>query len=104
RRQFAAACERLLTHLNGLVTEAVTRAGAKPDVIYLTGGMARATIVRNYLTRAFPDAHFVDSDHFASVTEGLTLWAQRLFGPKGSVQQAVVPARLRSKNAGSSGS
>ena len=24
--------------------------------------------------------------HFASVTEGLTLWAQRLFGAKGSVQ------------------
>lgn len=86
RRQFASACERLLTHLNGLVTEAVTSAGARPDVIYLTGGMARATIVRNYLTGAFPGAHFVDSDHFASVTEGLTLWAQRLFGPKGSVQ------------------
>jgi len=77
---FAQACERLLVHLQGLVGEAVATAGRQPDVIYLTGGMARATIVRSYLDRAFPRARFVDSDHFASVTEGLTIWAQRLFG------------------------
>jgi hypothetical chaperone protein len=80
RLEFARACERLLVHLHGLVAETVTAAGRQPDVIYLTGGMARATIVRNYLDREFPRAKFVDSDHFASVTEGLTLWAQRLFG------------------------
>ena len=80
RLEFAQACERLLVHLQGLVAEAVAAAGRQPDVIYLTGGMARATIVRNYLDREFPRAKFVDSDHFASVTEGLTLWAQRLFG------------------------
>jgi len=80
RPEFAQACERLLVHLQGLVAEAVTAAGRQPDVIYLTGGMARATIVRNYLDREFPAAKFVDSNHFASVTEGLTLWAQRLFG------------------------
>ena len=79
RQQFARACERLLVHLHGLVTESVNAAGREPDVIYLTGGMARATIVRNYLERKFPDAQFVDSDHFASVTQGLTLWAERLF-------------------------
>ncbi len=80
RRQFAEACERLLVHLHGLVSQTVQMAARQPDVIYLTGGMARATIVRSYLEREFPDARFVDSDHFASVTEGLTLWAQRLFG------------------------
>ncbi len=80
RRVFAQACERLLVHLEGLVTESVTAAGREPDVIYLTGGMARATIVRNYLERKFPAARFVDSDHFASVTQGLTLWSERLFG------------------------
>ena len=80
RLEFAQACERLLVHLQGLVGEAVTAAGRQPDVIYLTGGMARAPIVRSYLDREYPRAKFVDSDHFASVTEGLTLWAQRLFG------------------------
>ena len=69
-RVFAQACERLLVHLEGLVTESVAAAGREPDVIYLTGGMARATIVRNYLERKFPTARFVDSDHFASVTRG----------------------------------
>jgi hypothetical chaperone protein len=77
--QFAIACERLLTHLHGLVSGAVTSAAVQPDVIYLTGGMARAAIVRSYLKSEFPQARFVDSDHFASVTEGLTLWAQRVF-------------------------
>jgi hypothetical protein len=42
--------------------------------------MARATIVRSYLERKFPTARFVDSDHFASVTQGLALWSERLFG------------------------
>jgi hypothetical chaperone protein len=87
RRQFAEACERLLVHLQGLVTESVNAAGREPDVIYLTGGMARATIVRNFLERKFPGARFVDSDHFASVTQGLTLWAQRLFAGKRSARQ-----------------
>lgn len=87
RQQFAQACERLLVHLQGLVTESVNAAGREPDVIYLTGGMARATIVRNYLERKFPGARFVDSDHFASVTQGLTLWARRLFAGKRSARQ-----------------
>jgi hypothetical chaperone protein len=69
-------------HLEGLVNESVSAAGREPDVIYLTGGMARATIVRNYLERKFPTARFVDSDHFASVTQGLALWAERLFRPR----------------------
>ena len=58
RQVFAQACERLLVHLEGLVTESVAAAGREPDVIYLTGGMARATIVRNYLERKFPDGAF----------------------------------------------
>jgi hypothetical chaperone protein len=80
RAAFAVACERLLTHLHGLVTEALAHSGTRPDVIYLTGGMARSAIVRSYLQQEFPTASFVDSNHFSSVTEGLTLWAGRLFG------------------------
>ena len=56
RAQFAQACERLLVHLHGLVKESVAAAGRQPDVLYLTGGMARATIVRSYLEREFPDS------------------------------------------------
>jgi len=80
RKVFTHACERLLVHLEGLVNESVAAAGREPDVIYLTGGMARATIVRSYLRHKFDAARFVDSDHFASVTQGLALWSERLFG------------------------
>ncbi len=79
RQRFATACERLLTHLHGLVAEALAQSSTRPDVIYLTGGMARSTIVRSYLQQAFPTTPFIDSNHFSSVTEGLTLWAARLF-------------------------
>jgi hypothetical chaperone protein len=55
------------------------QAGTKPDVAYLTGGMAGSTVVRDYLGRVLPDVAFVDSDHFGSVTQGLAIWAERLF-------------------------
>ena len=79
RADLAASCERLLTHLYGLVGEVVRAAGRAPDVVYLTGGMSGAAIVREFLWQRFPDANFVDGDHFAAVTAGLTLWAERIY-------------------------
>jgi len=78
--QLARASERLLEHLASLVDEAVASAGVEPKRVYLTGGMAKSRAVRNFLTRSYPGVSFIDSDHFLSVTEGLTLWARRLFG------------------------
>lgn len=79
RPQLESSCERLLLHLAGLVDEVVAGAGRSPDVVYLTGGMAGAQIVRAFLRRRFAQATFVDSDHFASVTQGLTIWADRVY-------------------------
>jgi len=79
REDLATSCERLLGRLAGLVDEVVKGAGVQPDVVYLTGGMSGATIVRQFLRDRFADARFVDGDHFAAVTAGLTLWAKRLF-------------------------
>jgi hypothetical chaperone protein len=80
RATFRQSSERLLDHLAGLVDGVVDAAGTVPDVVYLTGGMAGATIVREFLWHRFAGARFVDGDHFAAVTTGLTLWAQRLWG------------------------
>ncbi len=77
--QLLAAFERLLEHLQSLVDEAVKSAGVAPERVYLTGGMAKSRVVREFLQASYPNVSFVDSDHFLSVTEGLTLWAQRLF-------------------------
>ena len=80
RAQMRESCERLLVHLDTLVREVVAQAGAVPDVLYLTGGMAKSSVVRGYLAEVLPDLRAVDSDHFVSVTEGLTLWADRVYG------------------------
>lgn len=73
------ASERLLAHLAGLVHEVVRQAGTRPDVVYLTGGMARSPIVRAHLATALDGVPMADSDHFVSVTSGLALWADRIF-------------------------
>ncbi len=77
--QFRESAARLLEHLSGLINEVMRQADVTPDVIYLTGGMARATVVREHLAEVVGSVPQIDSDHFASVTEGLTLWSQRVF-------------------------
>lgn len=76
---FADACERLLNHLDNLIRTVTKQAGIAPDCFYLTGGMARSTIVRRFLKAQFPTVEMIDSDHFASVTEGLAIWARRIY-------------------------
>ena len=80
RQAFLEASERLLDHLQGLVNEVLAQTNAAPDVVYLTGGMAKASIVREHLAGELGGVRQLDSDHFASVTEGLTIWAERVFG------------------------
>ena len=80
--QFQVAAERLFAHLKGLIDEAVLSAGIKPQRVYLTGGMAKSRALREFLTATYPDVDFIDSDHFLSVTEGLTLWARKLFAAR----------------------
>ena len=76
---YEIAVERLLDHLHGVVAEVLAQGNTAPDLVYLTGGMAKSPVVRTFLDRRFPDADYVDSDHFGSITEGLTIWASRVF-------------------------
>ena len=79
RAGFRHAADRILEHLDNLISTVARQAGRAPDCFYLTGGMARATIVRKFLKERFPEVEMIDSDHFASVTEGLAIWARRVF-------------------------
>lgn len=79
RQDLQQGAERLLDHLAGLVREVLNQGGATPDTVYLTGGMARSAVVRSHLAGLLADVPFVDSDHFTSVTQGLALWADRVF-------------------------
>ncbi len=79
RSDFAESIERLLAHLSGLITESRAQGGSEPDAIYLTGGMARSTVVREHLAEICGDVPLIDSEHFTSVTQGLALWSARVF-------------------------
>jgi len=70
---------RLLDHLAGLIREATAQAQTRPDAVYVTGGMARSAVVRAVLERVCSGLPMKDSDHFTSVTQGLALWAERVF-------------------------
>ena len=62
-----------------VVTETIAQAAAKPDLIYITGGTARSPVIRQIITEQVGDIEIVDGDHFGSVANGLTLWANRIF-------------------------
>ncbi|MEM1432698.1 MAG: molecular chaperone [Pseudomonadota bacterium] len=79
RADLRLASERLLEHLHDTVRDALVQGGSKPDVVYLTGGMAQSPVVRAHLERLLGTLPVLDSDHFASVTEGLSLHAARCF-------------------------
>ena len=79
QRMLADAAQTLLSHLEASVREALAQADAQPDVVYLTGGMAQSPIVRQALDTLLSGLPVLDSDHFASVTEGLALQAARRF-------------------------
>lgn len=79
RDQLEQSSGRLLGHLEALINEVLAQAAVEPDAVYLTGGMARSTVVREHLRRICGQLPLVDSDHFAAVTAGLTLWAAKVF-------------------------
>ena len=79
RVQLEQSSQRLLTHLEALISEVRAQAETAPDAVYLTGGMSRAAVVRSHLSRVCTGLPLIDSDHFGAVTTGLTLWAARLF-------------------------
>lgn len=58
----------MLDGLGSLINEVTHQAGTTLDAVYLTGGMARATMVREHLKGVLGELHFWDSDHFASVS------------------------------------
>lgn len=64
-------------------TETVRRAGlaaAQIDALYFTGGSTGLRLLAERIAAAFPAAHPVRGDRFASVATGLGVFAQRWFG------------------------
>lgn len=73
------AVRRPLKQMINVVNETIAQAAVKPDLIYITGGSARSPVIRQIITEQIGDIEVVDGDHFGSVANGLTLWANKIF-------------------------
>jgi hypothetical chaperone protein len=79
----AEALEADLQRIVDAAVETARRAGVAPDsvdAVYFTGGSTGLTPLVDRIAREFPHARRVRGDAFASVANGLGVYAQRLFG------------------------
>ncbi|MGB5855112.1 MAG: Hsp70 family protein, partial [Oceanisphaera sp.] len=79
RDGFAKACNRELSAITALMTDAIAQAGCQPDVVFVTGGTAKSPVLNQFLQQQFQDTPIVIGDHFGSVTAGLTRWAKTIY-------------------------
>ncbi len=80
RKILAEASSRLVDKIHTLASEAITAAGTRPDVIFLTGGMAISPLVSNAIADVVgKDIPLHSSDMMGTVGKGLGLCAQRIF-------------------------
>ncbi len=73
------ACETPIEKIKRLVEDAVAQAGVMPDVIYMTGGSARSSILRDAVKQVLPHTPIEGGNYFGSVTAGLARWADLLY-------------------------
>jgi hypothetical chaperone protein len=79
REQFSKAVEYEVSSMVKLIDEVINQAACQPDLVYITGGTAKAQVIREAIEQKLDGIEIVDGDHFGSVAKGLTVWAQRLF-------------------------
>lgn len=79
RAGFAQAIQSPLSKMIQLMEEAIKQAGCQPEAIYITGGSAQSSVIRQAIQDKIGDVEVLDGNHFGSVASGLTVWAQRLF-------------------------
>jgi hypothetical chaperone protein len=80
RAVFADATDRLVGKVRSLAREAITAAACKPDVVFLTGGMAYSPVVSAAVAELLGnDIPIRSGDMLGSVGRGLGLAAQRSF-------------------------
>ncbi len=79
REALSFAIEKPLNQILKLIQETVTQAGAKPDLVFVTGGSGQSPIIRQAVQDYFGGIELVDGDHFGSVVTGLTQWAGNIF-------------------------
>ncbi|XBS71959.1 molecular chaperone [Acerihabitans sp. KWT182] len=80
RAEFEEAIRQPMNRIKQQVDEVMAQSGApRPDVVYLTGGSARSSLLRAAVERSLPGIPLAGGDDFGSVTAGLARWGQRQF-------------------------
>ena len=80
RREFLDATDRLVSKVGVLAAEALAAAGCKPDVVFLTGGMAFSPMIKSVVADLVgPGVPLQAGDMLGSVGKGLGLCAGRTF-------------------------
>jgi len=80
RASFLDATDRLVSKVGALAAEALAAAGCKPDVVFLTGGMAFSPMIRSAVADLVgPGIPLKAGDMLGSVGKGLGLCAGRTF-------------------------
>ena len=87
--QLAQAFRALLAGMQRLIQEAIRQAGSEPEMIYVTGGSARAPLVQQILRERFAQQPLVMGDAYGSVVSGLAMQAERLFGRRQGVGRSM---------------
>ncbi len=77
--QMQNAVQRPLKKMIRLMNETIVQAGVSPDLIYITGGSAKSPVIRAAIEQQIGNIKVVDGDHFGSVANGLTLWANKIY-------------------------
>lgn len=79
RQLMLLASSNQLKQIGQMMDEAVSQAGCKPDVIFVTGGSAKSPVIAEFIKEKMASIPLVVGDHFGSVTVGLARWAKRIF-------------------------
>lgn len=74
-----AAITRPLQQILKLLAETLQQSQSQPDAVFITGGSGQSPVVRQAVQTFLKDIPVVDGDHFGSVVNGLTHWAQKCF-------------------------
>lgn len=77
-QQLEQAVQRPLKKVVNLMRETISQAGVNPDLIYLTGGSSKSPLVRHAISQQL-GVEVIEGDHFGSVANGLTVWADRIY-------------------------
>lgn len=79
RQDLSSSCHRQLSSIADLMKDAIAQANCQPDVVFVTGGTAKSSVINIFLKQQFQQTPIIVGDHFGSVTSGLTRWASRIF-------------------------